>query len=78
MFGKTNKKRKRPDASIRMIQNNPMKDRKNIQKMINTVNNKIQEGWIHQGRFYKRMHGTNNGKKFNNEHKKKISNSNKI
>ena len=41
--------------------------------MKNTISEKIKSGWIHTGRFFKGMTGTNTGKKFTEEHRKNIS-----
>lgn len=75
-YGKGNIGRKRADASIRMKENNPMSDIKNIEKMKNTISKKIEEGWIHEGRFKRGMIGTNTNKKFTEEHKRNIGKSN--
>ena len=72
IFGKMNKGRIRLDAKERMKENNPMNNIENIEKMKNTVNEKIKSGWIHTGRFFKGMIGTNTDKKFTKEHKEKI------
>jgi len=75
-YGRGNKGRKRPDVSLRMKENNPMSDVKNIEKMKNTINKKIEEGWVHTGRFSKGMIGTNTNTIFTEEHKRKIGESN--
>ena len=59
-----------------MKENNPMVNTETIEKMKNTINKKIEQGWIHRGRFKKGMIGTNTNKKFTEEHKIKIRISN--